>query len=59
MKDKKGESFYKGLMCVEFVHFKFQAFKNSWGQNSGGFSKVVGITMCARNPIKLHCNLCK
>jgi hypothetical protein len=27
---------FKGLMCVWFVHFKFQALQNSWGQNSGG-----------------------
>lgn len=50
---------FKVLMCVRFVHFKFQALKNSRDQNSGGFGKVVGITMCARNPIELHCNLRK
>lgn len=49
---------FKGLMCVGFVQLKFQALKNSWGQNSGGSGKMVGITMCVRNPIKLHCNLC-
>jgi hypothetical protein len=31
---------FKSLMCVGFVHFKSQAFKNSWGQNNGGFDRV-------------------
>jgi hypothetical protein len=39
--------------------FQVSSLKKSWSQNSGGFGKVVGITMCARNPIELHCNLCK